>query len=286
MGVDVPDAMLAVACLASAIVLVISARQREAGARPDRPWLDVLLGLFLFLCGAAQVARAIAGVSHRAAVTPITAGAACWAAAFMLRTSRRARPVVFAGGAGPAVSVDRLVPPVPAPSDSLAAGESAYAGRPDVAENPGNPRRRREPSFLPAGRRILIVDDEESTAEIMAMILRLEGHEVHLAGSVPAALKMIPGYRPEVVLSDIGLPGLDGHELARRIRRDPVLSDGVLLLAAVTGFADVEARHQSREAGFDHHLVKPVDPEAIIAMLASLEWQEPATRAAAVSPGE
>ena len=86
---------------------------------------------------------------------------------------------------------------------------------------------------------------------------------------------MIAGYRPEVVLSDIGLPGLDGHELARRIRRDPELSAGLLLLAAVTGFAGAEARLQCREAGFDHHLVKPVDPEAILAMLASLEWQEP-----------
>ncbi len=285
MGVDVPDAMLGVACLASAILLVLSARRRKAAVPSDRPRSETVLGLLLFLCGAAQVARAFAGASPVAAITPITAGAACWAAAFTLRTGRSTTPGVPAEIVRSAVSADRLASPLPTIRDSPAAGDSAPAVQPDGTDSPGNLPPRRDPSFRPPGRRVLLVDDEESSAQIMAMILQLEGHQVRLAGSVPAALKLIPGYRPEVVLSDIGLPGLDGHELARCIRRDPELSDGVLLLAAVTGFAGAEVRLQCREAGFDHHLVKPVDPEAIIAMLASLEWQEPATRGVAAPLG-
>ena len=71
---------------------------------------------------------------------------------------------------------------------------------------------------------------------------------------------------------DIGLPGIDGYEVARRIRQDPELNSGLDLLAAVTGYAEPEARDRSEEAGFDQHLVKPVDPEAVLALLASLEW--------------
>ena len=71
---------------------------------------------------------------------------------------------------------------------------------------------------------------------------------------------------------DIGLPGMTGYEVARRLRQQPEL--GKPLLVAVTGYAEDEARRLSREAGFDHHLVKPVDPEAILALLSSLEWSE------------
>jgi CheY-like chemotaxis protein len=71
---------------------------------------------------------------------------------------------------------------------------------------------------------------------------------------------------------DIGLPGMDGYEVARRLRQQPELGAGVALLVAVTGYAEDEARRRSREAGFDYHLVKPVDPDALIALLSSLEW--------------
>jgi CheY-like chemotaxis protein len=108
----------------------------------------------------------------------------------------------------------------------------------------------------------------------MAMILRLEGYEVQVAYDGETALELVRRFRPEAVLSDIGLPGIDGHELARRIRQDPGLSAGVRLVAAITGYAGPEARRRSREAGFDQHLVKPIDPEAVLALLASLEWNE------------
>lgn len=71
---------------------------------------------------------------------------------------------------------------------------------------------------------------------------------------------------------DIGLPGMNGYEVARQLRQQADL--GTLLIVAVTGYAEDEARRLSREAGFDHHLVKPVDPDAILALLASLEWSE------------
>jgi signal transduction histidine kinase/ActR/RegA family two-component response regulator len=125
-----------------------------------------------------------------------------------------------------------------------------------------------------ARRRVLVVDDTDSSAQSMAMILKLEGYEVQIAYDGETALELIRTFRPEAILSDIVLPGLDGHELARRIRRDSDLSAGVALLAAVTGQGEPEARRRSREAGFDRHLVKPVDPDSVLALLASLEWRE------------
>lgn len=284
-GVDVADAMLGAACLASAVLLAVTARRRAAGARADRPRLEAALGLLLFLCGAAQVARAFAGASPSTAVAPTTAGLACWAAAFTLRTSRSGATAASASVANPGADAERHAPPVPVSPDSSAAAEPAPTAEPQGTDHPKPTPARPDPKSQPPARRVLIVDDDEPSAQIMAMILRLDGHEVRLAGNVPSALELIPGYRPEVVLSDIGLPGLDGHELARCIRRNPGLSDSVILLVAVTGFAGAEVRLQCREAGFDHHLVKPVDPEAILAMLASLQWQEPAASDAVASPG-
>lgn len=283
--VDVPDVMLGAACLASAVLLVLSASRRSAGVRSDRPRLEAALGLFLFLCGAAQVARAVAGAPRHSRITPIAAGLACWAAALSLRTSRGGGPAASADVAELAAPAHPLASTVLDSPDSPGARESAPAAEAQRTDHPKVTPTRPNPKPRPPGRRVLIVDDDEPSAQIMAMILRLDGHEVRVAGSVPSALELIPGYRPEVVLSDIGLPGLDGHELARRIRHDPELSAGLLLLAALTGFAGAEARARSREAGFDDHLVKPVDPEAILARLASLPRQEPATSGAVVSLG-
>ncbi len=127
-----------------------------------------------------------------------------------------------------------------------------------------------------AARRVLVVDDNDTAAQSMAMILKLEGYEVQLAYDGETALQLARTFRPEAVLTDIGLPGIDGHELARRIRQDPDLSASVAFLAAVTGYAEAEARRRSREAGFDHHLVKPVRPRGRPALLASLEWRSEA----------
>jgi len=127
-------------------------------------------------------------------------------------------------------------------------------------------------------RRVLVVDDNVTSAQSLAMVLKLEGHDVRVAYDGGLALEAVASFRPQVVLMDIGLPGIDGYEVARRLRADPELGAGIALLAAVTGYAEDEARRSSREAGFDHHLVKPVDPDNVLALLSSLEWSEAAAR--------
>jgi CheY-like chemotaxis protein len=133
-------------------------------------------------------------------------------------------------------------------------------------------------------RRVLVVDDDDTSAQALALILRLDGYEVRVARDAASALRAVRAFRPEAVLSDIGLPEIDGHELARRIRRDRDLSAGLKLLAAVTGQGEPEDRSRSREAGFDRHILKPFDPEMILALLASLEWREEPVVVESVSP--
>jgi CheY-like chemotaxis protein len=101
-------------------------------------------------------------------------------------------------------------------------------------------------------------------AESLALVLRAAGHRVWTAHSGPAALQAAPEVRPEAVVLDIGLPGMDGYEVARRLRGE---ASGPLLVA-LTGYGQDEDRRRSREAGFHHHLVKPVDPEELERLLA------------------
>jgi signal transduction histidine kinase/DNA-binding response OmpR family regulator len=123
------------------------------------------------------------------------------------------------------------------------------------------------PARVEAGgpRRVLVVDDNVDGAESLATLLKLLGHEVHVAHDGPAALRATADVRPEVVFLDIGLPGMDGYEVARRLRR-PGRNEA--LLVALTGYGQDEDRRRSREAGFDHHLVKPVDPAVLEELLA------------------
>jgi PAS domain S-box-containing protein len=113
--------------------------------------------------------------------------------------------------------------------------------------------------------RILIVDDNRDTARTMGHILRLLGHDVKLAHSGPDAIVAAREHRPRFVLLDIGLPGMDGFEVARRLRREECGHDVVMI--AVTGYGQEEDRRRSRAAGFDHHLVKPIDHNALITLL-------------------
>ncbi|HET7810925.1 MAG TPA: ATP-binding protein [Steroidobacteraceae bacterium] len=108
-----------------------------------------------------------------------------------------------------------------------------------------------------ASQRILVVDDNEDAANTLAMILKMEGHEVDTAYSGAEALEHIADFSPRVVLLDIGLPGLDGFEIARRIRSRPGGRD--IRLVAITGYGQEADRVRTREAGFTDHLVKPVD---------------------------
>lgn len=114
-------------------------------------------------------------------------------------------------------------------------------------------------------RRVLVVDDNVDTAESLALLLRLRGHEVDTAHDGPAALKRATHFRPDVVLLDIGLPGLDGYQVASRLRRRRQTAKA--LLVALTGYGREEDRSQAQKAGFDHFLTKPVDPLAIYELL-------------------
>jgi CheY-like chemotaxis protein len=116
--------------------------------------------------------------------------------------------------------------------------------------------------------RILVVDDNKDSAQSLALLLRLKGHETHLAYDGLAAVEMARRFRPEVVLLDIGLPKLNGYDACRQIRAQPWGRDIVIL--ALTGWGQVEDRRKSKKAGFDEHMVKPVDHGALMQLLASL----------------
>jgi PAS domain S-box-containing protein len=112
-----------------------------------------------------------------------------------------------------------------------------------------------------AARRILVVDDNVDAARSLAVLLRLEGHEVRVAPHGPAALAAAQAEPPEMVILDLGMPGMDGFEVARRLRGQPRLRE--TLLVALTGWAQEEDRRRCYEAGFDGHLPKPVDLGAL-----------------------
>jgi CheY-like chemotaxis protein len=106
-------------------------------------------------------------------------------------------------------------------------------------------------------RRVLIVDDNEDAANSLAMILTLSGHETASVYTAADALERARAFRPDVVLLDIGLPGMDGYEVARKMRELPGLKD--IRLVAVTGYGRSDDRLRARDAGFDDHLTKPVE---------------------------
>jgi CheY-like chemotaxis protein len=131
------------------------------------------------------------------------------------------------------------------------------------------------PSAATPGRRILVVDDNADAADSLAQLLRLDGHETVAAHDGAAALVAAERLAPEVALLDIGMPGMDGYALARELRTRA--AGRRLMLIAVTGWGQAEDRRRSADAGFDHHLTKPVDPQALAALLAD---PRPALRAA------
>jgi CheY-like chemotaxis protein len=118
-------------------------------------------------------------------------------------------------------------------------------------------------------RRILVVDDNHDAASTLEMLLQSEGHETFTAHDGAAALEAAAAVRPDVVLLDLGLPGLSGYEVCRRVREQPWGRDIVLI--ALTGWGQEQDRNRSLEAGFDSHLVKPVDYAALSSLLARFE---------------
>ncbi|WP_051675684.1 CHASE3 domain-containing protein [Polaromonas glacialis] len=122
----------------------------------------------------------------------------------------------------------------------------------------------------PAGRRcrVLAVDDSVDAVEFLARLLRLSGHEVEVAYDGPGAVQAALAMRPDVVLLDIGLPGLTGYEVARQLRQEPALKNTVLV--ALTGYGRESDRQRSRNAGFSYHLVKPAGVREVEEILATV----------------
>jgi signal transduction histidine kinase len=120
-----------------------------------------------------------------------------------------------------------------------------------------------------SGLRLLVVDDNKDAADSLAMLLRLQGHQVRVAHDGPGALEIAKEDSPDLVLLDIGMPGMDGYEVAGRMRRQ--FGPGNIRLAALTGWGQQEDRRRTAEAGFDYHLVKPVEPNVLENLLADLK---------------
>jgi two-component system CheB/CheR fusion protein len=130
-----------------------------------------------------------------------------------------------------------------------------------LSKNPEGPS-----SPGPAARRVLVVDDNVDTSESLAQLIRLAGHEVTTAANGAAGLEKARSFHPDVVLLDIGLPGMDGYEVARRLREQS--RPCAPLLVAVTGYGQPEDCRRAAAAGFDRHVVKPVDWSTIAELLA------------------
>ena len=137
----------------------------------------------------------------------------------------------------------------------------AVAGPTGDEATPGS----RPPVRNPGGLSVLVVDDNKDTADGMARLLVSSGYRVTMAHDGPSALAAARAGRPDAILMDIGLPGMDGYAVAEQFRKDQ--NDGETILIAISGYGQEHDRRRSREAGFDHHLVKPVDYERLLAHL-------------------
>jgi signal transduction histidine kinase/ActR/RegA family two-component response regulator len=164
---------------------------------------------------------------------------------------------------------------VEAMSDGPGTGSTFIVRLPVLVGSPASSRNGEQPptgaggpARGSAGCRILVVDDNRDSAESLALLLRLAGHEIQAAHDGLEAVEAAGWFRPDVVLLDIGLPKLNGYEAARRIREEPWGRE--MVLVALTGWGQDEDKHRAQEAGFDHHLTKPVDPTALQSLLTDL----------------
>lgn len=116
--------------------------------------------------------------------------------------------------------------------------------------------------------RILLVEDNADSATTTQIFLALQGHKVHVAASGPAGVEAALSFKPEVIILDIGLPGMNGYEVSKQIRKLPETKD--VLLIALSGYGQAEDIQKAKEAGFDHHLVKPADPNQLLALVSGV----------------
>jgi CheY-like chemotaxis protein len=163
-------------------------------------------------------------------------------------------------------------------SEGLAKGSEFVVRLPARVEHPVKRQSSaKEPdrlNHIASRHRVLVVDDNVDAAVSLGMLLKLAGQEVRVAYDGPAALRQASDFRPELVLLDIGMPGMDGYEVCRRLRKAAGLEDTTVV--ALTGWGQDEDRRRSHEAGFDHHIVKPVEPSALQRLLEELPDGSPA----------
>lgn len=124
-----------------------------------------------------------------------------------------------------------------------------------------------------SGTRVLVVEDDEDAAFILGTVLKLHGYDVCVQPCGSKALEAITGFVPQVAILDIGLPEMDGWQLARQLRRQ--LGSQKPVLIALTGYGQEEYRRKSAEAGFDHHLLKSIAPDELLAVLQQSLRQRP-----------
>jgi CheY-like chemotaxis protein len=115
---------------------------------------------------------------------------------------------------------------------------------------------------------VLVVDDNVDAAQSLAMLLQILGHEVETVGDAVSTLARAPLFQPDLVLLDVGLPQMNGYDVARALRAQPFMREAMLV--ACTGYGQEEDRRRAREAGFDYHLVKPVHAEDLERILTQL----------------
>jgi CheY-like chemotaxis protein len=139
----------------------------------------------------------------------------------------------------------------------------AHVPEPQLSSPPSEIAKTTEPSL-----RVLVVDDNVDTVTTLTMLVQESGHEVRTAYDGFAVLEAALDYRPNVVLLDIGLPGLNGFDVAKQLRQQPALQN--IVLVAMTGYGQESDRQRSREAGFNHHLVKPSEFGKVLQILAAV----------------
>jgi CheY-like chemotaxis protein len=122
---------------------------------------------------------------------------------------------------------------------------------------------------------VLLIEDNADAREALRVLLELDGYDVEVAGDGPHGIEIARAKTPAVALVDIGLPGIDGYEVAKRLR---ALPGRRTFLVALTGYSDPDDRRRAEEAGFDAHVVKPVDPDELTRLLARLGVPGPGSR--------
>lgn len=162
---------------------------------------------------------------------------------------------------------------ISAASDGPGRGSTFTIRLPIVTEDhPIRSHGEADPADAPTPRRVLVVDDDLDNADGLALLIRLAGHQTEVAHDGPTAIEKARTFRPEVVILDIGLPGMDGLETCRQLRA--IVGSPRPCVIAVTGWGQSADYERTRAAGFDHHLVKPVEPQHLLALLSAADQRD------------